>query len=177
MPSVPHQESNGFTVSEDNFEQACDRLSRIVDPAQFQRLVWARTEAPMLARLCELLHMALEVRPDFELSEEGSTKTLKRHVLKIHGNRIIAVTLRLQKGCVVLDAEAIERSRYLVKAGDPLCDDFELVDEAWMAAALPVLFSRIEPARREVDVVQVQASAPAVSADQLSKRQPTARRM
>jgi hypothetical protein len=141
--------TNGLSVSEDTFELACDRLSRIVDPTQFQRLVWARTEAPMLARLAELLHMALEDRPDFALSEEGSTKSVRRYVLKIHGNRIVGITLALHRGCAVLDAETIERSRFLIKAGDPLADDFDLVDEAWMAAALPVLFERIDQVRRE----------------------------
>jgi hypothetical protein len=148
-------------VSEDIFDQACNRLSRIVDPAQYKLLMWSRNEAPMFVRLCELLHQALEDRPDFELSEEASTKSVKRYVLKIHGNRIIAVTLGLQKGCAILDAEAIERSRYLVRPDDPLCDDFELIDETWMAAALSVLFSRIEPRRREADAVPKQDDAAA----------------
>jgi hypothetical protein len=146
-------------VSDDNLDQACNRLSRIVDPAQYKLLMWSRNEAPMFVRLCELLNSALDDRPDFELAEEGSTKDVKRYVLKIHGNRTIAVTLGLQKGCVILDAEAIARSRYLVKPDDPLCDDFEFVDETWMAAALSVLFSRIEPNRRETDAAPKQAYA------------------
>ena len=160
-------------MSENTFELACDRLSRIVDPTQFQRLVWARTEAPMLARLAELLHMALEDRPDFALSEEGSTKSVKRYVLKIHGNRIVGITLSLNRGCAVLDAETIERSRFLVKAADPLCDDFDLVDESWMAAALPVLFERIDQLRREPEPEPQQA--PPVSAEAAPARPPEAR--
>jgi hypothetical protein len=145
----------------ESFEQSCDRLSCIVDSKQFQRLLWSRTEAPMLARLVELLHLALEDRPDFSLSEEGSTKSAKRHVLRIHGTRVIALTIRLHEGCAVLDGEVLERSKFLLKPGDPLCDEFGIVDEVWMAAALEVLFARVYPMRRETDASEAEAAAAA----------------
>lgn len=112
----------------------------------------------MLARLAELLHLALEDRPDFALGEEGSSKSIKRYVLRIHGTRIIALTIRLHEGCAVLDGEMLERSKFLLKPGDPLCDEFALVDEVWMEAALQVLFSRVYPVRREEDASALQAT-------------------
>lgn len=132
-------------MPQDSFELACDRLSGVVDGAQFERLRWARTEGPMLARLVELAQAALEDRDDFELSEEGSGGDVKRFVLKIHGFRIVAVSLGLRGGVVVVDAEAIERARYTVEQGAPVSAEFSVVDEHWMAAALEQVFARIRP--------------------------------
>lgn len=128
----------------DSFEQQCDRLSAVVDAAQFERLRWARTEAPMLARLVELALGAVAERPDFELTEEGSVAAVKRFVLKVHGFRIVALNLGLDQGHAVVWAEAIDRSSYKVAQGDPVSDDFQVVDEAWMAAALEAQFARVQ---------------------------------
>ena len=126
-----------------SFEMACDRLSNAVDCAQFERLRWARTEAPMLARLMELAQGAVAERPDFELTEEGSVAAVKRFALKVHGFRIVALNLGLDQGHAVVWVESIDRSSYQVAAGDPVSAEFAAVDEAWMAAALESQFSRI----------------------------------
>ena len=127
-----------------SFETACDRLSSAVDSAQFERLRWARTEAPMLARLMELAQGAVAERPDFELTEEGSVAAVKRFVLKVHGFRIVAVNFGLDQGHAVVWAEAIDRSSYKVAEGDPVSADFAAVDESWMAAALEAQFARVQ---------------------------------
>ena len=128
----------------DSFEQQCDRLSAAVDAAQFERLRWARTEAPMLARLVELALGAVADRQDFELTEEGSVAAVKRFVLKVHGFRIAALNLGLDQGHAVVWAEAIDRSKYIIAGSDPVSADFRQVDQAWMAAALEAQFARVQ---------------------------------
>ena len=128
---------------EDSFEAVCDRLSQAVDGAQFERMRWDRTEAPMLARLVELLNAVLEVRPDFELLEEGATAIVKRYVIKVHGIRTIAIAVTLKGREVVVYGEPIERSRYRLSDTSPVCGDYDLVDEAWMTKALELIFARV----------------------------------
>lgn len=127
-----------------NFDLVCDRLSSAVDKGQFERLRWERNEGPMLARLVALAHGALEQRSEFELAEEGSSSALKRFVLKVHGNRVVAIAIWLGEGLVHVQAEAIERSRYRLTTGDRLSADFKVIDEQWMTDALQELFSRVE---------------------------------
>jgi hypothetical protein len=130
-------------VAYTNFEEACDRLSQAVDPTQHERLQWERNEGPMLARLVSLAEGALAGRPEFELSEEGATTSVKRFVLKVHSKRVLAITIRLEGREAQVNAEAIERSPYRVAAGAPCAADYAAVDEAWMAGALQELFERV----------------------------------
>ena len=130
-------------MSQDSFEQECDRLSQAVDDAQFTRLRWERNEGPMLAKLVALAHGALEDRPEFELTEEGATGDIKRFVLKVHSNRIMAIVLFLDENRVNVRAEAIERSKYTVADGPVVAAHFDSVDEAWMRAALQQQFARV----------------------------------
>ena len=127
----------------DNLDLECDRISKAVDGVQSERLRWARTEAPMLAKLVELAQSSIADRSDFEFFEEGGSNQIKRFVLKVHGNRIIAIAIWLDKGDAVLNAEVIARSKYSLSASDPISAEFSLVDEQWMAAALQTMFSRI----------------------------------
>ena len=129
---------------QDSFEHECDRLSHIVDKAQFERLRWAKTEGPMLARLVELSQSAIDAREDFELSEEGSTSETRRYVLKVHGKRIIAIVINLNGNCAVIRAECIERSSYKLSDAAPIFEDFCSVDQQWMSNALQELFRRVE---------------------------------
>ena len=128
-----------------SFDLECDRLSHVVDDAQFERLRWARTEGPMLARLVALAEGALEERSDFDLVEEGTSRDDKRFTLKVHGNRVVMIVISLDGRRAVLRVEAAERSRYQVLPGEPVSIDFALADEPWMASALQQLFSRIQP--------------------------------
>ncbi len=132
-------------MNQESFEQECDRLSHVVDDVQFERLRWARTEGPMLAHLVDLVHSALDGRADFELVEEGSTSDIKRFVLKVHSNRVIAVAIGLDQGRAVIGANRIDRSKYTLSDTSPICDDFDKVDGQWMASALQELFRRVEP--------------------------------
>lgn len=125
------------------FAQQCDRLSSVVDKTLFERLRWERTEAPVLARLVALAHAALEGRDEFELTEEGATSTVKRFVLKVHGNRVAALTLCLADGMAELAIHPIERSPYRITPGGSLTTPFDGIDEAWMAESLDELFARI----------------------------------
>ena len=131
-------------MSQANLLLECDRLSQIVDAPQFERLRWARTEGPMLAKLVELTQGAIDGRSDFELAEEGASTDIKRFILKVHGNRIVAIVIRIEQRQPHLSVEAIGRSAYTVAPGDPITADFALVDESWMAATLQNLFSRIQ---------------------------------
>jgi hypothetical protein len=125
------------------FESECDRLSHVVDDAQFERLRWARVEGPMLARLVELARKALAERSDFELVEEGADRDEKRFVLKVHGSRIATVIIALDGMAATIRVDAAERSKYAVDAGQPVRAEFTAVDADWMAGALTSLFGRI----------------------------------
>ena len=131
-------------MPQDTFEIECDRLSHIVDAALYERLRWERREGPMLARLVALAQAALEDRSEFELVEEGATRDIKRFVLKIHGNRILAIAIRIDGDRAVLEAQAIDRSRYRLTDGAVLSATLEDVDEQWMAGALQDLFARVQ---------------------------------
>jgi len=131
-------------VPEDGFQLECDRLSHSVDRALFERLQWERNEGPMLAHLVALARAAFEGRPEFELAEEGATRDLKRFALKIHSKRVIAISLRIEGGRAVLEAEPIDRSSYALAEAAPVTSDFAAVDESWMAEALQQQFRRIQ---------------------------------
>lgn len=130
-------------MSDENFDLSCDRLSSIVDGALHERLHWERTVGPVLARLVELTHSALADREEFELSEEGATRDVKRYVVKIHGNRIFAIQLTVVDGRAIVDAAQIERSRFLLKPAAPISADIGHVDEQWIAEALQSTFERV----------------------------------
>jgi hypothetical protein len=130
-------------MTQQSFHDACDRLSQAVDGVQFERLRWARTEGPMLARLVELAHQAMADRDDFELIEEGATSDIKRFVLKVHANRVAGIAVQLASGQAMVTIEEISRSRYAIAPGDPVCANFAQVDETWMAATLQTVFERI----------------------------------
>lgn len=126
------------------FELECDRLSSVVDNALFERLRWERNVGPVLARLVALAHAALEKRSEFQFTEEGATRDVKRFVLKVHGNRIMAIAMRVEGDQAVVEAQAIDRSRYSLASGPPLTVACEALDEPWMAQALQQLFSRVQ---------------------------------
>lgn len=130
-------------MADQSFDLECDRLSKVVDDAQFERLRWAREEGPMLARLVELANGALADRSDYELVEEGASRDEKRFILKIHGNRIVALALSLDGPRAVVNIAPVDRSSYRVMPGDAASADYSRVDEAWMTHALRHLFSRI----------------------------------
>ena len=125
------------------FETACDRVSRIVDPAQFERLRWAREEGPRLTQLVALAHAAFERREEFELAEEGATSEVKRFVLKIHSNRVVAIVLWLEGGQAHLRAEEVTRSAYRLAPGIPCSVGYDGIDAGWMDTALHDVFGRI----------------------------------
>lgn len=134
---------NGIAVNNDPLELECDRLSNTVDSFLFERIRWDRVEGPLLARLAELSRAAFESRPDFELAEEGATSDLKRFVLKVHSNRIMAIKMWLANGRALIDVEAIERSQYKVIPAEPISIEFGGVDEQWMAASMRALLARV----------------------------------
>lgn len=131
-------------MTDDSFFLACDRLSQAVDATQYERLRWAKTEGPMLARLVELAHAAMADRSEFELTEEGATGDIRRFVLKIYGHRVIGLAIWLDHGHACLTVETVARGRYQVDAEGPVTADYAVVDEAWMAATLQTLFARIQ---------------------------------
>ena len=131
-------------MPQDGFQLECDRLSHIVDGALCERLRWERNEGPKLARLVTLAHSALEERSEFEMVEEGATRDTKRFVLKVHGNRVVGISLRIEGETVHLDTHALERSKYGLSDGGATTADFEAVDEQWMAGALQQQFSRVQ---------------------------------
>lgn len=130
-------------MTDNGFFNACDRISRIVDSGQYERLRWARTEAPMLARLVELVQGAFAEREEFSLAEEGSGHAFRRFVIKVHGNRVFAVRVELAGRTVRFDSDMIERSSYIVREGDAVSAPYDEIDDAWIAAALAAQFERV----------------------------------
>ncbi|MGZ5826331.1 MAG: hypothetical protein ACXWIO_10000 [Croceibacterium sp.] len=126
-----------------NLDIECDRLSHVGDGALFERLRGERYVGPVLARLVALAHAALDQRSEIELAEEGATRDIKRFILKVHGNRVMAVTMRVEANRAIVDGQAIERGRYTLASGAPLSAGFDDADEQWMANALQELFSRV----------------------------------
>ena len=131
-------------MPDDSFETECDRLSKAVDGAQFERVRWARDEAPMLERLVALAQAAVKERPDIELVDEGSKGATKRYVLKVHGFRIVSVSLGLEAGRVSVWGEAIERSKYRIVDGRRYSVHFEQLDDAWMRGTLRAVMGEIQ---------------------------------
>jgi hypothetical protein len=131
-------------MTQNSLDLECERLSHVVDGVLCERLRWERSEGPQLARLVALAHSALEKRDEFELVEEGATRDIKRFVLKVHGNRIVALSIHVADGRAVVDGKAIERGRYRMAEGAPLSATFDEADEHWMARALQELFSRVQ---------------------------------
>jgi hypothetical protein len=127
-----------------SFENECDRLSSVVDGVLFERLQWERTVGPLLGRLVALAQGAIEKRGEFELTEEGATRDIKRFVLKVHANRVMAITMRVEGGRAVVEGQAIDRGRYALASGPPLSIASEELDEQWMAQTLQELFSRVQ---------------------------------
>ncbi len=134
-------------MSQDSLQSECDRLSKDVDSFLFERLRWDREEGPMLAKLVALAHATLEPRGDFSLTEEGATADIKRFILKVHGNRIVAILIYLENGRAMVAAEQIERSKYTLRDTSPVSSTFDAVDESWMEATFRDLISRVEAAQ------------------------------
>lgn len=130
-------------MSQDSFHLECDRVSQAVDGAQYERLRWAKTEGPMLAQMVALAHGAIEERPEFELTEEGASNDIKRFVLKVHGFRVMAIVLWLDRGRAMVNAEAVTRGKYEIASGAPISVDYPALDADWMTSTLRALFARI----------------------------------
>ena len=128
----------------DDFDSECDRLSNAVDGVQFERIRWARTEGPMLDCLAELAQATVAERPEFELTDEGSSGACKRFVLKVHGIRIMALNLGLEGRTVAVWSEEIARSPYKLVDPQRRTAPFQEVDGHWMTAALQGAFSEVQ---------------------------------
>ncbi len=113
-------------MHDDRFELECDRLSKAVDSVQYERIRWAKNEGPMLDRMAQLAQAAVAGRADFELTDEGPRTDLRRYVIKVHGTRVVAVSLGLAEG-------------------RRLTVDFPQLDEAWMNATLGAVIAEAEP--------------------------------
>ena len=131
-------------MSDNAFEDACDRLSHSVDGVQFERVRWARHEGPMLECLVKLAQETVAQRPDFELTDEGSKGAAKRFVLKVHGTRVVAITLALEEGKVIVWAEAIERSKHRIVNGRRHVAEFAEVDARWMADCIGSILGEVQ---------------------------------
>lgn len=131
-------------MSDVSFENDCDRLSHVVDAVQFERVRWAKNEGPMLEHLAQLARSTVEERPDLELTDEGSAGAAKRFVLKVHGIRVVAVTVALEGGQVTVWADAIERSKYRVVEGKRHAAPFNQVDTQWMQSAVGAILREVQ---------------------------------
>ena len=130
-------------MAQSSFDVECDRLSHVVDEAQFERLRWARVEGPVLTKLVDLANGAIEHRSEFELAEEGSTFAVKSFILKIHGFRVVGISLFLEDGLAKMTVETTARSNFTALAGEPICVAWDGLDEAWMTAAMQEAFGRV----------------------------------
>ncbi len=65
-------------------------------------------------------------------------------MVKVHSNRIVAISIRLDAGRAVFGIEPIERSEYRISDTAPIMVDYEQANEQWVADTLQALFGRIE---------------------------------
>lgn len=130
-------------ATEDTLRNALDLLSRKVDADNYERMRWARDEAPKLVRIVELVKGAVADRADVEINEEGGEGNTKRFVIKVHGMRVAQLAVALDRGRVVAAIGPTERSAFTVASGEPLHTRYEKLDEAWMASAIAKLSERI----------------------------------
>ncbi|GAA4052638.1 hypothetical protein [Parerythrobacter jejuensis] len=129
--------------TDETLTKALDGLSKAIDAGNFERMRWARDEAPKLVRLVELVKGVVENRSDIDINEEGGEGNTKRFVIKVHGMRVAALAIALDKGRAIAAIGPIERSEFKVANGDPVHTKYENVDAAWMASTLSALVTRI----------------------------------
>lgn len=134
-------------MGDNAFRDICDRLSGTVDGTQFERFRWTRDEAPRLKELIDMVVASFADREDIDLAEEGGASgqsNYKRFIIKVHGQRIVALAVMYKDGQAILGAEPVERSPYTVTRSDPVHAPFEQVDRAWVEQALGQLIATIQ---------------------------------
>ena len=150
----------------------CDHVSSVVDAAQYERMRWARDVGPRLAAMVAMTLATVEDRTDLEFTEEQSTTDVKRLILKVHGVRVIGITLWIEDHQAHMQPIEIERSRYMLSAMGTLSIELEGLNAEWIALALRTAFGLIE-SREQPRAV---APAPAEPAKQAAQtRQQVAR--
>ena len=146
-------------LSHDGFQDMCDHISSVVDTVQYERMRWARDVGPRLAEMVTLMLATIEARVDLEFSEEQSTTDIKRYILKVHGVRVIGLTLWIEDGQAHIQPIEIDRSRYRLSAKGTLSVEIEALNAEWIALALRTAFGLIE--KRE----EPKAEAPAAETE------------
>jgi hypothetical protein len=132
-------------LSQDGLQQMCDHVSSVVDAALFERMRWARDVGPRLTEMVAMTLATVEARTDLEFTEEQSTTDVKRLILKVHGVRVIGITLWIEDAQAHMQPIEIERSRYLLSAKGTLSIELEGLNAEWIALALRTAFGLIEP--------------------------------
>ena len=151
-------------LSHDSFQQMCDHVSAVVDAVQYERMRWARDVGPRLAEMVTMTLASIEGRIDLECSEEPSTTELKRYILKVHGVRVIGLTMWIEDGQAHLQPVEIDRSRYMLGAKCTLSVELEGLNAEWIAHALRTAFGLIEAREEPKAVAQSPAPPPAKQA-------------
>lgn len=150
-------------LSQDGFQQMCDHVSAVVDATQYERMRWARDVGPRLAEMVAMTLALVEERIDLEFSEEQSTTDVKRLILKVHGVRVIGITLWIEDHQAHMQPIEIERSRYLLSAKGTLSVELDGLNAEWIALALRTAFGLIE-AREHPKAVAPPPAEPAKQA-------------
>ncbi len=151
-------------LSQDSFQQMCDQVSAVVDAVQYERMRWARDVGPRLAEMVTMTLASIEGRIDLEFSEEQSTTEIKRFILKVHGVRVIGLTLWIEDGQAHMQPVEIDRSRYLLSAKGTLSVELDGLNAEWIAQALRTAFGLIEAREQPTAVAPAPAAAPAKQA-------------
>ena len=137
-------------MGDNAFRDICDQFSGSVDKEQFERFRWTRDEAPKLKQLIDMVHEVFEDREDYALAEEGGSAGgqvgFKRFLLKVHGQRTVAIAIMFKDGLAVLGAEPVERSNYTIQREQPVYAPFDQIDQAWVEDALAQLIADIKRA-------------------------------
>ncbi|MDP9086288.1 MAG: hypothetical protein M3N02_05930 [Pseudomonadota bacterium] len=151
-------------LSHDGFQEMCDHVSAVVDPALYERMRWARDVGPRLAEMVAMTLATVEGRTDLEFTEEQSTTDVKRMILKVHGVRVIGITLWIEDHQAHMQPIEIERSRYMLTAKGTLSVELEGLNAEWIALALRTAFGLIEAREQPIAVAPAPAAAPAKQA-------------
>ncbi len=130
-----------------NFDQECDRLSRIVDPEAFDQAEWASNEGKILADIVVKIENAFKSRKDFYVIDQLSQDRQKRLILANaveDGIEIANIHVNMSGGQPVVWASEIDGGNFQIVGNRHHRPDRGSATEEWVRAALAEIMSSIQ---------------------------------
>ncbi|HYH70401.1 MAG TPA: hypothetical protein VEX16_03760 [Methyloceanibacter sp.] len=135
-------------MADSTFDLECDRLSRLADPEQFEKLEWARTSGASLLEAERLALQAFEHRKDLILASQPTDDRRKRFALSTQGSTprdIATLWMKVEGQMLALWLEPRPGSGFRISGGGkPFTLSTKDIDENWIISALQQLISLID---------------------------------